>query len=99
MKKNLIGLLFLIFVLIALVFIFIAIFSNKEKQVVCTEEAKICPDGSSVGRIAPDCEFAPCTGNCTCPQGYRKDGDSCNPECYYSNPPCLSPSIPCEKSN
>lgn len=26
----------------------------------CTTEAKICPDGSSVGRTGPDCEFAPC---------------------------------------
>lgn len=26
----------------------------------CTEEAKICPDGSAVGRTGPDCEFAPC---------------------------------------
>jgi hypothetical protein len=26
----------------------------------CTEEAKLCPDGSSVGRVGPDCEFAPC---------------------------------------
>ncbi len=23
-------------------------------------DAKVCPDGSSVGRIPPDCEFAPC---------------------------------------
>src|SRR5687768_14703724 len=29
-------------------------------QVACTEEAKICPDGSSVGRVGPNCEFAPC---------------------------------------
>ncbi len=28
----------------------------------CTEEAKICPDGSSVGRTGPNCEFAPCPG-------------------------------------
>jgi serpin B len=28
----------------------------------CTEEAKICPDGSAVGRVAPTCEFAPCPG-------------------------------------
>jgi hypothetical protein len=34
--------------------------------------------------------------NCTCPAGYRKDGNSCNPECYYSTPPCLTPSVPCE---
>ena len=27
----------------------------------CTEEAKICPDGkTSVGRVGPNCEFAPC---------------------------------------
>ncbi len=26
----------------------------------CTEEAKICPDGSAVGRTGPGCEFAPC---------------------------------------
>lgn len=28
--------------------------------VACTMEAKICPDGSSVGRVGPNCEFAPC---------------------------------------
>lgn len=26
----------------------------------CTQEAKLCPDGSAVGRIGPNCEFAPC---------------------------------------
>lgn len=26
----------------------------------CTMEAKLCPDGSSVGRVPPACEFAPC---------------------------------------
>lgn len=29
-------------------------------QVGCTMEAKICPDGSAVGRSGPRCEFAPC---------------------------------------
>jgi hypothetical protein len=28
--------------------------------VACTMEAKICPDGSSVGRSGPNCTFAPC---------------------------------------
>ena len=28
--------------------------------VACTQEAKICPDGSSVGRTGPKCEFAAC---------------------------------------
>ena len=26
----------------------------------CTTEAKVCPDGSTVGRVGPSCEFAPC---------------------------------------
>jgi len=28
--------------------------------VACTMEAKLCPDGSAVGRTGPNCEFAPC---------------------------------------
>ena len=31
-----------------------------DNVIACTEEAKICPDGSSVGRTGPDCEFAAC---------------------------------------
>lgn len=30
------------------------------KPVVCTADAKLCPDGSYVSRVAPNCEFAPC---------------------------------------
>lgn len=26
----------------------------------CTLEAKMCPDGSYVGRAGPNCEFSPC---------------------------------------
>lgn len=36
------------------------------------------------------------THQCTCPSGYRKEGETCNPECYYSTPPCLAPSIKCQ---
>lgn len=28
--------------------------------VACTEEARMCPDGSSVGRVPPTCSFSPC---------------------------------------
>ena len=35
--------------------------------------------------------------NCSCPAGYVKDGDACNPSCYYSNPKCLMPSKICTK--
>lgn len=35
-------------------------FSRQNIPTACTLEAKICPDGSSVGRTLPNCEFAPC---------------------------------------
>lgn len=35
-------------------------FLTKPNQVACTLEAKICPDGSAVGRTGPNCEFAAC---------------------------------------
>jgi len=117
----------------------------------CTEEAKLCPDGSYVGRTGPNCEFAPCpnaTGcegypvdacpagcevcppcaecssigchspdfcrgigfesnwynntlnpGCVCPEGYINEGEACTPECYYSTPPCLRPSILCNSTD
>jgi uncharacterized repeat protein (TIGR01451 family) len=39
--------------------------SRPKAQTTCTQEAKICPDGSSVGRTGPNCEFAPCPNACT----------------------------------
>lgn len=35
---------------------------NNTNQVACTQEAKLCPDGTAVGRTGPNCEFAPCPG-------------------------------------
>ena len=35
-------------------------FQSKEVVTSCTQEAKICPDGSSVFRISPNCEFGSC---------------------------------------
>jgi hypothetical protein len=32
----------------------------KPQPVGCTQEAKVCPDGSSVGRTGLNCEFAQC---------------------------------------
>jgi hypothetical protein len=39
---------------------------NNHQPVACTTEAKICPDGSSVGRTGPNCKFAACpvVNNC-----------------------------------
>jgi hypothetical protein len=59
MRKNL----FLIIAIIILVILGgFHFFSSREQQIACTLEAKICPDGSSVGRVAPRCDFAPCPG-------------------------------------
>lgn len=33
---------------------------TQPETVACTMDAKQCPDGSYVGRIGPDCEFATC---------------------------------------
>lgn len=33
---------------------------SDDSQVVCTQDAKQCPDGSYVGRSGPNCEFAAC---------------------------------------
>ena len=35
---------------------------QPSKGIACTMDAKICPDGSAVGRVPPSCEFTPCPG-------------------------------------
>lgn len=32
----------------------------KEPVIACTADAKVCPDGSSVGRKGPACQFEAC---------------------------------------
>ena len=40
---------------------YLTLFKKSELlQIACTQEARQCPDGSYVGRIGPDCEFAEC---------------------------------------
>lgn len=34
--------------------------TTEDPAVYCTMDAKLCPDGSSVGRVGPKCEFAEC---------------------------------------
>jgi len=34
----------------------------ENEAVICTDDAKICPDGTAVGRTGPQCEFAMCPG-------------------------------------
>jgi len=40
--------------------------ATTARPIACTLEAKVCPDGSAVGRTGPNCEFEPCPGEeCT----------------------------------
>ena len=41
---------------------------SNDAGTICQEDAKVCPDGSSVGRVAPNCEFAACP-NASAPTG------------------------------
>jgi len=36
--------------------------TKTDEPTACTADAKLCPDGSAVGRVGPDCEFAKCPG-------------------------------------
>lgn len=74
--------------------------AEMKPPVACTEEAKVCPDGSAVGRTGPDCSFAPCPKvskpkPCTmeaklCPDGssvVRKGEDCAFEPCPSAKPP------------
>jgi hypothetical protein len=66
--------------------------STTQNIVACTEDARICPDGTTVGRVAPDCKFAECpSGQPTpafcggiagkmCPHGYICEYDGTYPD-------------------
>lgn len=54
------GVVLLIVGLIGTGTLFLARQHAEAPAVACTMEAKVCPDGSAVGRTGPNCEFAPC---------------------------------------
>jgi hypothetical protein len=48
---------------------------TDQEPVACTMDAKMCPDGSAVGRSGPNCEFAPCPG-----EAAASGAITCSPE-------------------
>ena len=56
---------------------------SVETPKACTEEAKVCPDGTAVSRTGPQCEFAPCAGgdggaaSSAAPPGGGREGVMC----------------------
>lgn len=59
-KKVILGAVAVILLIAIGAWWFFADESNKEEPAACTMDAKICADGSSVGRVPPQCDFAPC---------------------------------------
>lgn len=95
--------------LIIILIIVIALFAfnsyyNKDKSVACTEEAKLCPDGSAVGRTGSNCEFEKCPGEdgdkikIYCKKEQR-NADGCieiyQPVCGWSNENIKCLKYPC----
>lgn len=57
------GIILVILLLIGLaVFAYMRIDNVEPEPQACTMEAKICPDGTTVGRTGPNCQFAACPG-------------------------------------
>ncbi len=48
---------------------------NNNDNTACTLDVKICSDGSYVGRVPPDCRFAPCPDEINFDVSCNTDGD------------------------
>ena len=73
--KNIIIVILLMLVCLAGIFYLYNRTLAPAGPVACTTEAMICPDGSSVGRVGPNCEFA------LCPKANVPDDSiACTPE-------------------
>lgn len=85
LQKNWIIFLSLILVLLVAGLVLAGVISLPPRDVACTLDAKVCPDGSAVGRMGPNCEFAACPETPSLPNGYtlqnykieKVTGESC----------------------
>jgi len=69
----------LIIVVIGGLFVYQYLAMQQTQPTACTKEAKVCPDGSTVGRTGSNCEFA------SCPTGISADSLK-NVTLSYPNP-------------
>ena len=60
LKRGIIFLSSLVLIALLGVVFYYSDIQKSPELAVCTTEAKLCPNGSYVSRIAPDCKFAPC---------------------------------------
>jgi len=82
-------------VFMAIVFIGGAVIAKSENSnngKFCTMDAKLCPDGSSVGRIGSSCEFAACPNSSASPSASASPSTSASPSASASPSTSVSPS-------
>jgi len=80
-------------IIIIIATIIISALIQNPQPIACTEEAKLCLDGSAVGRVAPKCDFAPCPSEINCS---LFSADNCPSLCVVC-PPCEAcSSISCQ---
>lgn len=58
---------------------------SHKGQVACTQEAKLCPDGSYVGRTGLNCEFTPCPPEALCEGGACPTDETSNWQTYRND--------------
>lgn len=54
---------------------------TESEKIACTMEAKLCPDGSYVGRTGPNCAFAPCPSGAATTKGVISGRVTLGPTC------------------
>ncbi|MFH1501143.1 MAG: hypothetical protein ABIE22_04335 [archaeon] len=65
-KKGLFGIIGIALIVIAFVFgVYFGVkyyikYGEDVENIVCPDDAMVCPDGSTVSRVLPDCEFGEC---------------------------------------
>lgn len=73
--------------------------SQPTNPIVCTQEAKLCPDGSYVGCTGPNCEFASCPSagrsckkdsECPSPQYICQEIQGVSTACPSTDPSCVT---------
>jgi len=101
MKKSSYILIAIVLIIVASVVIRLNIKPTTISPVACTMEAKLCPDGSSVGRTGPDCAFAPCPTLTTPPRtvvgtltGHIMISPTCPVERVPPDPACAPKPFP-----
>ncbi len=75
---------------------FVLVSPSVSQPTECTTEAKICPDGSAVGRTGPNCEFASCLDIATSTASPSVVGEGKHCGGFIKDAPTCAPTLHCE---